>query len=145
MIEYVHRHRVRYREVDPMGLVYHTHYVDYFEAARTELLRELGVAYKEVEDTGIIMPVVDLHVKFHRPAFYDDVLAITARVEEIPEMRANIDYEVRRDGEALVLTTGRVTLCFVDRERNRPVHAPDSFRRLFQQALESTDASSETS
>lgn len=145
MIEHVHRHRVRYREVDPMGLVYHTHYVDYFEAARTELLRELGVAYKEVEDIGIIMPVVELHVKFHRPAFYDDLLAITARVDEIPEMRANIDYEVRRDGEAQVLTTGHVTLCFVDRERNRPVRAPDSFRRLFLQASESTDPSSETS
>ena len=137
MYEYTHRHRVRYREVDPMGLVYHGHYVDYFEAARTEMLREIGLAYKQVEEAGIIMPVVDLQIKYHRPAFYDDLLEIRALVAEIPVMRASIDYEVRREGEEQILTTGNVTLCFVDRERNRPVRAPEQFRRIFQRAMDS--------
>ena len=58
MIRYVYRHRVRYRECDPMGVVYHTHYADYFEAARTEALREIGLAYKTLEEAGVQMPVI---------------------------------------------------------------------------------------
>lgn len=136
MVDFVHRHRVRYREVDRMGVVYHGHYVDYFEVARTELLRQMGLAYKTIEDAGLLMPVVDLEIRYHAPAFYDDLLAITARVEEPPAMRVRVEYEVQRDGEQAVLTSGHVTLCFVDRERNRPVRAPESFRRLFDEALE---------
>lgn len=123
-----------------MGLVYHGHYVDYFEVARTEMLRELGLAYKQIEEAGIIMPVVDLQIKYHAPAFYDDLLSIAARVQEPPEMRANIDYLVRREGEERILTSGHVTLCFLDRERNRPVRAPEPFRALFEQALEAAHA-----
>lgn len=145
MYEYIHRHRVRYREVDPMGLVYHAHYVDYFEVARTEMLRDVGLAYKEVESEGVIMPVVDLQIKYHRPAFYDDLLEITARVAEVPVMRAHIDYEVRREGEDQILTTGHVTLCFVDRARNRPIRAPERFRSLFQRAVESVGSSADPS
>ena len=114
-----------------MGLVYHTHYVDYFEAARTEMLREMGLAYKDLEDSGVIMPVVDLAVQYRRPALYDDLLEIIARVPEMPATRARIEYEVRRAGESETLATGHVTLCFVDRERNRPVRAPEQFRSLF--------------
>lgn len=136
MIEYVHLHRVRYREVDPMGIVYHTHYADYFEAARTEMLRQMGLAYKQIEEAGIIMPVVSLEINYHRPAYYDDLLEVVARVEDLPSMRVHIDNVVRRQGETNVLTSGRVTLCFVDRERNRPVRAPEKFLDLFDRALE---------
>lgn len=132
MIQHVYRHRVRYREVDPMGLVYHTHYVDYFEAARTEMLREMGLAYRELEDSGVIMPVVDLALQYRRPARYDDLLEIVARVHEPPSTRVRIEYEVRRAGESDTLVEGHVTLCFVDRARNRPVRAPQSFLQLFE-------------
>lgn len=117
-----------------MGLVYHGHYVDYFEAARTELLREMGLAYKDLEDSGIIMPVVDLSVQYRRPAYYDDVLEIVTRVRDVPETRVRIEYEVRRTGERRNLVTGHVTLCFVDPDRNRPIRAPERFRALFVQA-----------
>lgn len=131
VIEYVYTHRVRYREVDPMGLVYHTHFVDYFEAARTEFLREMGLPYKDLEEEGIIMPVVDLSVQYKRPAYYDDQLEILTRVRNVPEARVHIEYEVRRAGEEQQLVTGHVTLCFVDSNRRRPVRAPDRFRALF--------------
>lgn len=131
MIEHIYTHRVRYREVDPMGLVYHTHYVDYFEAARTEFLRDMGLAYKDLEDSGIIMPVVDLAVHYKRPAHYDDLLEILTRVREMPETRVRIEYEVRRAGIDAILVTGHVTLCFVDPRRSRPIRAPERFRRLF--------------
>ena len=131
MYAYVYRHRVRYRECDPMGLVYHTHYLDYFEAARTEALRELGLAYKQLEELGIIMPVIDLAVKYHRPAYYDDVLEITALFESMPRVRVPISYEVRRAGDDEVLVTGHVTLCFIDRARNRPLVVPEPVRAVF--------------
>ena len=127
---YVHQHRVRYRECDRMGVVYHSHYLDYFEAARTEALRSTGISYRELEDSGVIMPVVDLGVTYRRPAHYDDLLAITCYFPEPPTTRLVTSYEVRRDGDDEVLVTGRVTLCFVDSERGRPVEAPEAVRTL---------------
>lgn len=135
MYAYVYRHRVRYRECDPMGVVYHTHYLDYFEAARTEALREAGLAYKTLEDAGVIMPVVDLAVQYKRPAHYDDLLDITAVVEEPPRMKLTVRYEVRRADEDAVLTTGHVSLCFIDTARNRPIPAPEQVTAMFEQVL----------
>lgn len=138
MIEYTHQHRVRYRECDPMGVVYHTHYIDYFEAARTEALRTFGLPYRSLEDSGVIMPVVDLSLKYHRPAYYDDLLNIVTRFEGVPDLRVPIDYEVRRDSKLLV--TGRVTLCFVDRARNRPIRCPQPVRDAFARMHEGAEA-----
>ena len=130
MLSYVHRHRVRYRECDPMGVVYHAHVVDWFEAARTEALREAGLPYRELEESGVIMPVVDLSVKYHASVFYDDLVEVEASFPSVG-VRLPIDYAVRRAGEEKVLISGRVTLCFVDRERGRPVAPPDRVRAVF--------------
>lgn len=131
MIRHVYRHRVRYRECDPMGIVYHTHYLDYFEAARTEALRELGLAYRELESAGVIMPVVEAQLRYRRPAHYDDVLEIETTISEPPGIRINIAYEVRRERSPEVLVTGNVTLCFVDAARNRPISAPPQVAEIF--------------
>lgn len=136
MYTHVYRHRVRYRECDPMGVVYHTHYLDYFEAARTEALRDLGLAYRQLEADGIIMPVVEASIRYRRPARYDDLLAIETRFEGVPQTRVPIDYKVRRDGEAPLLAEGRVTLCFLDAARRRPIAAPPKVREAFGQALD---------
>jgi len=133
--QFDYTHRVRYRECDPMGVVYHTHFVDYFEAARTEALRDMGLAYKTLEERGVIMPVVDLAVQFKRPAHYDDELVIRAMFTEPPTSSITITYEVRRRGEDTVLVTGHVTLCFVHAERRRPVPAPVDVYALFEEAL----------
>ena len=135
MIRYVYRHRVRYRECDPMGVVYHTHYVDYFEAARTEALREMDLAYKTLEEAGVQMPVIDLAVQYRRPAAYDDLLEIAVLMADVPTTRARIDYEVRRAGEASLLVTGHVTLCFIDIQRGRPIRAPQRVTDVFERAL----------
>lgn len=133
-VRYVHTHRVRYRECDPMGVVYHTHALDWFEAARTEALRRAGVAYKSLEDDGIIMPVVEARLRYHASAHYDDLLKIEARFVEVPHVRVPVDYAVRRAGEEAVLISGRVTLCFLDTTRGRPTSAPDRVREAFEQA-----------
>ncbi|MEO0557518.1 MAG: thioesterase family protein [Bacteroidota bacterium] len=133
-LRHVYRHRVRYRECDPMGVVYHTHVLDWFEAARTEALREAGLPYKALEDSGIIMPVVEATVRYHSSVFYDDLIEIEAVFAEAPRVRVPIDYAVRRAGEDAVLLSGRVTLCFVDPKRGRPVLAPESVQRIFASA-----------
>lgn len=115
-----------------MGVVYHAHYIDYFEAARTEALRDMGIVYKELEDQGIQMPTVDLAVRYRQPARYDDLLEIRVMLKEKPRMRIRIDYEVRRVNAPDILTTGHVTLCFLDVERQRPVLAPDSFSDVYE-------------
>ena len=126
MFEYTHEHRVRYRESDPMGIVYHAHYIDYFEVARTEALRQAGLAYKSLEDNGVLMPVVDLSVVYKQPARYDDLLLIRTRVTlSETSTRLRFDYDVFRKGEEDVLVTGQVTLCFYDRQTGRPIRAPE--------------------
>ncbi len=135
MYSYSYRHRVRYRECDPMGYVYHTHYLDYFEVTRTEALREMGLAYKTLEEAGVIMPVIEACLQYKRPAHYDDLLEITCLIREAPRMRLRLDYEVRRVEEPTVLTTGHVTICFVDAARNRPIPAPPMIVSVFEQTL----------
>lgn len=129
MAVYLYRHRVRYRETDPMGIVYHVHCLDWFEAARTEALRSSGLSYGEVERNGIFMPVVDLAVRYIRPVLYDDMVEIRVSWSDDPPVtRLRFDYEVLREGESDILISGHVTLCFLDRESGRPVRAPDALR-----------------
>jgi len=133
---YTHEHRVRYRECDPMGVVYHTHYLDFFEVGRTEALRDAGVRYRDLEAQGIMMPVVNVEVDYHGPAYYDDLLLVGVHFEQPPTVRVPIDYTVRRDGEDDVLVTGHTTLCFMDAEQRRPTRAPASVREAFAAVVE---------
>ena len=130
-LTHLYRHRVRYRECDPMGVVYHAHVLDWFEAARTEALRERGIAYKDLEVSGIIMPVVEATVRYHASARYDDIVVIETTFSEESHVRVPIDYRVHREGEDAVLISGRVTLCFVDVARQRPVAAPPEVLAAF--------------
>lgn len=136
-LTYTYLRRVRYRECDPMSVAYHTHYLDYFEEARTEALREAGLPYKALEDSGIIMPVVEARVRYLASAYYDDLLAIETVFEE-PRVRVPIHYTVRRDGEDRVLVTGEVVLCFVDVARGRPILAPEAVQAAFERAERET-------
>ena len=114
-----------------MGVAYHTHVLDWFEAARTEALRERGVAYKDLEAGGVIMPVVEATVRYHRPVRYDDVIVVETTFPEIGGVRVPISYAVRREGEERVLISGQVTLAIVDRERGRPMAAPEALLAAF--------------
>ena len=128
---FIYRRRVRYRECDPMKVAYHTHYLDYFEEARTEALRDRGIVYKELEASGVIMPVVEASVRYRASAYYDDVLAIEVHFPEPPRATIPIDYVIRREGEDAVLATGRVVLCFVDAASGRPIRPPQPLRDAF--------------
>ena len=114
--------RVRYNECDPMGVAHHTVYPVWFEMGRTELLRESGRSYRELEANGFMIAVVKLSVQYRRPARYDDLLVLETRIES--HRRATIDhaYELRRDG--VVLTTATTTVVCLDRD-GKPQPLPD--------------------
>lgn len=121
-----------------MGVAYHTHYLDWFEAARTEMVRSWGISYKQLEASGIAMPVVEAAVRYHRPAYYDDLLEIQVRTPDPPGVRIRFEYTVYRLEEpSTALATGYVVLCFVDRSRDRPIPAPRFVRELWQKAVRS--------
>ena len=106
--------RVRYSETDQMNVVYHGNYAQYFEVARSEAIREMGFTYKEMEEMGIVMPIVELHTKFLRPARYDDLLTIKTQLRELPTgHRIEFHHEVYNE-EGKLLTIGRVVLYFLD-------------------------------
>ncbi len=106
--------RVRYSETDQMNVVYHGNYAQYFEVARAEAIREMGLTYKEMEEMGIVMPIVELHTKFLRPAKYDDLLTIKTQLRELPtDHRIEFHHEVYNE-EGKLLTIGRIVLYFLD-------------------------------
>jgi acyl-CoA thioester hydrolase len=117
--------RVRYAETDRMGLLHHANYVVYFEQGRTELLRKRGFTYRDIEDGGHLLVIVDVGCKFKRPAYYDDLLTLRTIVEKVTHVKIIHRYEVRRDG--LLLAEGHSTLACVDRD-GRPQPLPDSLR-----------------
>lgn len=117
--------RVRYAETDRMGLLHHANYIVYFEQARTELLRHRGWSYREIEDAGHFLVIVEVGCKFKRPAHYDDLLTIKTIVEKVTHVKIVHRYEVRRDG--LLLAEGHSTLACVDAE-GRPQALPAALR-----------------
>jgi acyl-CoA thioester hydrolase len=106
--------RVRYAETDRMGLLHHANYIVYFEMGRTELLRQRGISYRDIEDSGHLLVVVEVGCKFKRPAYYDDMLTLRTTVERVTHVKIVHRYEVFRDG--VLLAEGHSTLACVDRE-----------------------------
>ena len=115
---------VRYAETDMMGIVYHANYLPWFEVARTQLLREQGFPYRQLETDGYRLPVLEVAAKYRRPALYDDTLTIVATIREQPLLRIRIDYEVFRGDE--LLATGQSAHAFCDLT-GRPTRPPAAF------------------
>ncbi|MBC7651736.1 MAG: acyl-CoA thioesterase [Deinococcales bacterium] len=106
--------RVRYAETDQMRVVYHGNYAQYFEVGRVEAIRSLGFTYKDLEEMGVIMPIVELTSKFLRPAHYDDLLTIKTMLKELPtNHKIEFHQEVYNQYDKL-LTMGKVVLYFID-------------------------------
>jgi len=116
--------RVRYGETDQMGYVYYGNYAQYFEMGRVEWLRNLGLSYKRMEDSGIMLPVLNLNIDYKNPAKYDDLLTLKTTLLKKPSVRIEFGFEVYNQNEEL-LTIGYASLVFIDMKRNRPTRAPD--------------------
>ena len=126
MYEFNTQVRVRYAEADPMNVVYYGNYAQYFEVGRVESLRNLGLSYKDIEDMGIMLPVVELNIKYLRPAKYDDLLTIKSQIKELPtEHKIIFDQEIYNE-EGKLLTIGKVKLYFMDSKLGKRASMPAS-------------------
>lgn len=122
--------RVRYGETDQMGVVYHGNYALYFEEARTDALRQIGVSYKNLEKAGVMMPVVQLVMNYKKPATYDELLTVRTTLKALPTVKIILDYEVFNEAGEF-LSSGSSTLVFVDMKTQRPVKCPDDLYEKF--------------
>ena len=123
------RVRVRYAETDQMGVAWHGEYFAWFEVGRTDLLRERGLTYKELEGRDLRLPVIEVEARYLRPAHYDDLLLIQTRLRGVGGARVSFDYAVLREGEAEPLATGMTAHAAVD-GRGRPRRLPSELRSL---------------
>jgi acyl-CoA thioester hydrolase len=129
MFETTHQVRVRYAETDQMNIVYYGNYAQYFEVGRVESIRQLGFTYKDMEAMGVIMPVVELHTKYIRPAHYDDLLTIKTTVKELPENYKIEFFQEVYNEKGKLLTTGKVVLYFLDGKTRQKTIMPEELRK----------------
>jgi len=122
--------RVRYAETDKMGVVYHSNYFVWFEVARTDLLRNNGSTYKDMETEGFSLPVIEAHCEYKQPARYDDELEIRVEAALASPARVRFSYEVVRASDAQTLVTGHTVHASIDRD-GRPTRLPDRVKGLF--------------
>ena len=127
--------RVRYGEVDMMGYLYYGYYSFYYEQARVETMRSLGIPYKKMEELGFLLPVRDLHIKFHKPAFYDDIVRIKTMISKMPSVRHDFQYEMY-NARAELINEAETTLVYLDKNSRKPVQCPDFVKDLLRPHLE---------
>ncbi|MEQ9425635.1 MAG: thioesterase family protein [Cyclobacteriaceae bacterium] len=121
--------RVRYGETDQMGYVYYGNYATYYEVARVESFRQLGFPYKQLEDMGIMMPVLENYSRFHKPAKYDDLLTVKVTISEMPTLKLKFEYDIYNEANELV-NSGETTLVFIKQETMKPCRLPEIMYNL---------------
>ncbi|HUM97765.1 MAG TPA: thioesterase family protein [Chitinophagaceae bacterium] len=122
--------RVRYAETDQMGVVYHSNFFLYFESARAESIRQMGFTYADMEKMGIIMPVIDVHCRYLRPAKYDDLLTVKTILKELP-LHHKIDFfqEVYNEADVL-LASAKITLYFMEAKGMKRTNMPEPLQQF---------------
>ncbi|PNQ72700.1 thioesterase [Hanstruepera neustonica] len=116
--------RVRYGETDQMGVVHHGNYALYLEMGRTEWLRKKGISYKEMEDDGVMLPVISMNLKFKKSALYDEVIKVKTTLPKLPSVKIEFDYEIYNENGDLLVSANTV-LAFIDMKTKRPIKCPD--------------------
>ena len=122
--------RVRYAETDKMGVVYYANYFVWFEVGRTDLLRNAGWSYREMEQEGIALPVIEAHCEYRQSARYDDELEIRTTGSQRSPVRVAFEYEVVRPSDAATIATGRTIHAALDRD-GRPCRLPERVKGMF--------------
>ena len=119
--------RVRYADTDKMQFVYNGKYLEYFEVGRTELLRESGLAYSQLENAGYQLPLIEAGLKYKNPAHYDDVLLVGTSIKELYSAKVHIEYEIIREGDDKLIATGFTTHMFIRTENKKPAKPPQIY------------------
>jgi acyl-CoA thioester hydrolase len=127
--------RVRYADTDQMKMVYYGKFFEYFEQGRSDLLREIGLSYPEIERMGYYLPVIEAHARYLRSARYDDLLTVKTILSELPQARVRIEYEVFNEGGKEPLASGYTVHTFVNASTGKPTRAPDLFLETLGKSL----------
>ncbi|WP_304582156.1 thioesterase family protein [uncultured Alistipes sp.] len=135
MLSYDCKIRVWYKHTDQMGICHHSNYICYYEAARSEWMRALGLPFSEVERRGIMMPILEVQSKYLRPARYDELLTVSIALKELPAARITFHYEIRNE-QGDLLNTGMTQLGFIHSDTRRPCRCPEWFLALLQEKAE---------
>jgi len=120
--------RVRYAETDQMNVVYYGNYAQYLEVGRVESIRQLGLVYKDIEASGVIMPVVEMHIRYLRPATYDDLLTVKTTVREMPHNYKVGFFQDVYNEEGKLLVASRVVLYFLEASTRRKTNIPSGLK-----------------
>jgi acyl-CoA thioester hydrolase len=131
-IHHVTHLRVRYADTDQMGIVYYGKYFEYFEVARTEMLRACGLPYASIEAAGFRLPVAEASAKYFRGAKYDDLLRVTASMKREPTTRLEIHYDVHLEETGELIAEGETMLVFVSTSTGKPSRPPEMYRRALE-------------
>lgn len=127
--------RVRYGETDQMQYAYYGRYLEYFEVARAEFLRDNGLTYKQIEENGFYMPVAESFIKYKNPAFYDELLEVESRIEKMPSSKVHVGHLVRCEERDIVIAEGYVDLVFINKESKKytrpPIFFTDVIKKFF--------------
>lgn len=126
MFEHITKIRVRYGETDQMGYMYYGNYAEFYEVGRVEMLRSLGLTYSGMEQSGIMMPVLELKCKYLKPALYDEEISVKVIMDKMPGIRIHFRYELRNEKGELI-NTGETLLVFINMQTNRPSLPPKDF------------------
>jgi acyl-CoA thioester hydrolase len=121
--------RVRYSETDQMHYVYYGNYAAYYEVARVEALRQLGLSYSDLEASGVIMPVLESHSYYHKPAKYDELLTIKVSIPQLPLVKIKFEYEIYAENGDKI-HSGDTTLVFINMSNGKPTRAPSAMTNL---------------
>ncbi len=121
--------RVRYGETDQMGYVYYGIYAMYYEVGRVESLRQLGLTYRELEEMGVIMPVLEGKSKYHAAALYDQHLRIVTTIHEKPSVRIKFNYQIFNEDSQLI-HEGETLLVFANKKTRKPCRPPEIFQKI---------------
>jgi acyl-CoA thioester hydrolase len=126
MFEHITKIRVRYGETDQMGYMYYGNYAEFYEVGRVEMLRSLGLTYSGMEQSGIMMPVLELNCKYLKPALYDEEISVKVIMDKMPGIRIHFRYELSNENSELI-NTGETLLVFINMKTNRPCLPPQDF------------------
>ena len=127
--------RVRYADTDQMKMVYYAKFFEYFEQGRSDLLRDLGMPYPEIEEIGYYLPVIEAHAKYLKASHYDDLLRVKTILHEVPQVRIRIGYEVHNDETNELLAEGYTVHSFVSASNGKPARAPGRFIETVSEAI----------
>ena len=137
MIKFVSNIRVRYADTDQMKYVYYGKFFEYFEQGRSDLLRSIGLPYPQIEEMGLILPVIEAHASYKRAARYDDLLQIVTYFRDVPVARVRLDYEVFKEGDKEPVADGYTIHSFVNVATGKPTRAPAQFLEAVEKMMNS--------